>query len=162
MVSREVIEMAQQILEGTWEEIVKHAPALTGQQVRLTTVTTLRSDPRPEMDGDTRLIIGLLRKYYTFHENASTVDFLMKHPPVATKLLDARKYIEAIWGEGAVATLDISFDPDNSQYDKMYVYVQTPEPATEALSSLQKFDDVWWNNNTSHVSDILNFDVECI
>jgi hypothetical protein len=40
--------MEQQTFEGTWEEILAHAPKLTGRQVRLTILTGDLSQPPTE------------------------------------------------------------------------------------------------------------------
>jgi hypothetical protein len=37
--------MAEQVLEGTWEEIVHHAPELAGKRVRLTVLAEHASEP---------------------------------------------------------------------------------------------------------------------
>lgn len=47
--------MEQRTIEGTWEEILLHAPELAGQRVRLTVLSNENSNPRNSVTLDQTL-----------------------------------------------------------------------------------------------------------
>ena len=55
--------MATQVLEGTWEEITKHAKSLVGKKVRL---TILEDEPTPKPNEG---MLEALRKIKERHKN---------------------------------------------------------------------------------------------
>ena len=57
--------MATQVLEGTWEEITKHAKSLVGKKVR---VTILEDEPQPKSKPNEGMLEAL-RKINERHKN---------------------------------------------------------------------------------------------
>jgi len=57
--------MATQVLEGTWEEITKHAKSLVGKKVR---VTILEDEPQPKPKPNEGMLEAL-RKINERHKN---------------------------------------------------------------------------------------------
>jgi hypothetical protein len=67
--------MSQQVLEGTWEEVLQHADELSGKRVRLTVLSETSHELGKELQEDQQAAIRAVRGKYA-HVRTSVDEFL--------------------------------------------------------------------------------------
>ncbi len=85
--------------------------------------------------------------------------FLDDNPYLIPVLNEAYSAIETVFGAGARVELEVTTDPEIADLVKLFGYIMTGLPVTEAFSKLNEFDDTWFLDNLSRAKGKLNFDL---
>ncbi|MGH9803355.1 MAG: hypothetical protein ACRD82_23575, partial [Blastocatellia bacterium] len=76
-------------------------------------------------------------------------------------LLMAVTQVRTYFGENSQIALEVVQDPEDGDR-KLFAFVLTPLPATEALKRRDLFDEEWWLDASEQARGQLIFDVEFI
>lgn len=107
-------------------------------------------------------IISRLRRVYSFRDERNVMSFLERNIFLAPLLLQASIKIRDYFDASSLAALDVSSDPDNNEYQELWVRIQTSLSPSDALSLLTRFDEEWWFQASSNSSNLLNVKLEYV
>ncbi|PKO20971.1 MAG: hypothetical protein CVU38_17310 [Chloroflexi bacterium HGW-Chloroflexi-1] len=128
----------------------------------------LRRLPAWRTSGDGALLARVeaklhqLLEFYAV-ENADEVRrFLRVYPDAPDVLLEARPYIEKIFGPTTQVVLEVTFDPDSESHRdsvELFGNIQTSLSVEEALERLNQFDSEWFLAQLARAGGRLNFNL---
>jgi hypothetical protein len=90
---------------------------------------------------------------------AHVLDFLQRHPMVASLLEQAERPLRVAFGPNATLALAVEMDPEIPSWEYLVAGIQTARAAEEAHACLQAFDDAWWLAQAPRAQDKLLFDL---
>jgi hypothetical protein len=102
----------------------------------------------------------------TSWKNADEVRrFLRVYPDAPDVLLEARPYIERVFGPTTQVVLEVTFDPDSESprgSEELFGNIRTSLPVEEALDRLNQFDSEWFLAQLARAGGRLNFNLDFV
>ena len=91
--------------------------------------------------------------------------FLRVYPDAPDVLLEARPYIERIFGPTTQVVLEVTFDPDSESprdSEELFGNIEVSLPVEEALERLNQFDSEWFLAQLARAGGRLNFNLDFV
>jgi hypothetical protein len=107
-------------------------------------------------------ILSRLESAYVFRDEARVRLFLGKNAFLAPLLLQASSKIIDYFGASLPIALDVSVDPENGEYQELWVRIQTHLAPEDALPVLTRFDEEWWLRASVASRNLLNLKLEYV
>lgn len=101
--------------------------------------------------------LGILEELYSWEDDVGVRRLLVEHPEVYDPLLHAARLVPKFFGEGARLSLDIEHDLDGNEPPRLWATIHTAQSPTEALATLDRFDEEWWLDVMPSVHRHLSF-----
>ena len=117
------------------------------------------SDLRPKTQPRAGLDADVLNRQYVMHKAATIRTFVSEHRLRST-LLEARKHLDAEFGQDSIKKLEIIRDDEGSE--TLFCSVVVRDNLRQAKVALRRFDDRWWLERIGKVAGKLNFDIELV
>jgi hypothetical protein len=92
-----------------------------------------------------RNLIKTIRALYVFQEDESVSKYLQRHRTIPPILVEAERHLRGFFKD---CVLSLRAKADEQGWDMLYVIIQWPGEADDALSLLNAFDDAWWLANS--------------
>lgn len=105
--------------------------------------------------------IARVETMYTLRNALEVKAFLVKHPNLMQLLFEAKEVLENFFGATEIA-MELVSDLESSNSKKLFAYVSTKLSPSEALASLDAFDEAWFLKQVNWVGDLLNFSLESV
>ena len=113
-----------------------------------------------EADAEHFARLGEVKKLYIFPRGLSTGQFLSEHRTIPQLLLTAAPFLKDCFGENTLLTLRTR--SDESGWETLYAVAMWPGSAKDAHTALDKFDDLWWVENSRESAGRLTFTYELV
>lgn len=107
-------------------------------------------------------ILSRLESIYVLRDEARVRSFLGKNAFLAPLLLQTNSKIREYFGASLPIALEISVDPENSNYQELWARIQTHLAPAEALPVLTRFDEEWWIQASVASMNLLNIKLEYV
>lgn len=106
--------------------------------------------------------LDIVKDLYTWEDDALVRRLLEEHPETHERLIHAAGLIPRYFGSGARLSLDVDYDREGSGPPTLAATIHTPQSPTEALASLDRFDDDWWLDAMVNVHRHLSFNLRFV
>jgi hypothetical protein len=93
-------------------------------------------------------------------ERANVARFLMKHKFLIPVILEAFPKIQNFFGDETVALLSLVVDPEDEDFQELFISIVTDRPIDEALDLLDQFDEEWFLDVLPETKNLLNVTIE--
>lgn len=101
--------------------------------------------------------LDILEDLYVWEDDALVRRLLEEHPETHEPLIHAARLVPEYFGDGARLSLDIEHDLDGNEPPRLWATIHTAQSPTEALASLDRFDEDWWLDVMPSVHHHLSF-----
>lgn len=90
-------------------------------------------------------LVGLnLPSGYGYRDGFAVSSFLHSNPSLIPILRDAPRNIAGHFEDGPSLVLEVVSDPEGSESDRLFLFIQTRLPSDLAIERLHQLDDEWW------------------
>ena len=93
-------------------------------------------------------------------EKSDIACFLAEHDSLMPIVLEGLARIRQTFGEEAVLSLSLVVDPEDEDFEELFISITTDKPTEEALDLLDQFDEKWFVDVLPETSNLLNVTVE--
>lgn len=101
--------------------------------------------------------LEILEDLYAWEDDGLVRRLLEAHPETHEPLIHAAGLVPRYFGSGARLSLEVDYDREGSGPPTLAATIYTSQSPTEALSSLDRFDDDWWLDAMVNVHRHLSF-----
>ncbi|MDQ3322132.1 MAG: hypothetical protein M3525_06845 [Acidobacteriota bacterium] len=91
--------------------------------------------------------INVLAREYEIRNPSEVAEFLSENLFLLDLLKKIPAQIRKIFGKKQNLTLQYYFDPEDSSWNKLHVYIPTKFKSRESRNLLEKFGESWWFDN---------------
>jgi hypothetical protein len=99
-----------------------------------------------------------LNVLYDIPNKQEVDDFLVKHPKLMDFAARAFKQIRRYFSS-EVLSLEVTRDPEISNYEQLCVYIHTSLTVKEAVRTLNEFDDRWLLDHLNETNNLFSFNL---
>lgn len=99
-----------------------------------------------------------LNGLYDIPNKQEVDDFLVKHPKLMDFAARAFKQIRRYFSS-EVLSLEVTRDPEISNYEQLCVYIHTSLTVKEAVRTLNEFDDQWLLDHLNETNNLFSFNL---
>ena len=93
-------------------------------------------------------------------EKKDIARFLAEHNFLVPLVLEALANLRQTFGEGAVPVLSLVIDPEDEDFEELFISIITDKPTDEALDLLDQFDEEWFVDVLPETKNRLNVTIE--
>ena len=97
--------------------------------------------------------------HYIILNPESVERFFTEHPDIKQVLRDAEKPLQAAFGKNLEVSVAVAHNPEDAGGEFLVSSIQTSLSATQARTSLDQFDEIWWLDNAPRAEGQLIFTV---
>lgn len=101
--------------------------------------------------------LGILEDLYSWEDDALVRRLLVEHPETHDPLIHAATLIPRYFGASAYLSLRAAHEVDGDGPPTLLATIHTTQSPTQALDSLDRFDDDWWLDAMPNLHDVLSF-----
>ncbi len=115
-----------------------------------------------QADQTTTIDLTDIEQFYVLRRPAEIQNFLITAPYLIDILKTACMPLQNHFGSEIKTALAVVNDPEVEDWRTLFVYILTSLPVDEALTRLERFDEVWLAHQPDHVQDQLSFNLEFV
>jgi hypothetical protein len=142
-----------QIPAGTW----KMGDFVPGDLIAYSPITVLIGDPLQCDDISNEFAIEQVERHFQMRDPGEVRRFLCRNPWLADFLIDALAPLNESFVEIDQLVLEVFRDPENWGSSELVCSIVTRLEPHQALEDLNKFDEMWFLDQTDRTQGLLNF-----
>ncbi len=97
---------------------------------------------------------------YAFRDTPAVFSFVRNNPSVTPVLYRAPYHIGKYFDDSPALFLQVVTDPEESDADRLHIFIQSKQPVDEAIARLRKLGMAWWLHVDPGIRRRMTIDIE--